>query len=133
MKVRAVMLAIIGLAVLYTGVSHPVFYGADAAGILIGSVLAFYAIRHCKIEYRGANLFYRTHIFIESAIAGLFIARIAYRFLFRATTLAPGISPIERVATDPITLVVIFILVSYYIGYYGYLLRAANRLPPRPE
>lgn len=126
LRFRLVLFAVIGVLLLATGIAHPIRYLADAGGIAIGTILAYFAIRHSEFERRGKELYFRTHIGIQTAVVALFIGRIAYRLLFFAPagqTAAANQDPMQQFTKDPWTAAVFFILVAYYIGYYSFLLR----------
>ncbi|MGO0059166.1 hypothetical protein ACTID9_03980 [Brevibacillus fluminis] len=128
MRFRMVIFAIIGLLLLVAGYVHPILYLADAAGIACGILLAFFAVRHCTFEWRGPDLYHRTHIGIEMAVLALFLGRIAFRFAFMFSpagqaALANDPTQMQQYSRDPWTAFVFFILVAYYIWYYRFLLK----------
>jgi hypothetical protein len=130
---RIGLFALVGLLLLGAGFVHPILYLADAAGIVCGIALALLAVKYCTFETRGPDLYYRTHIGIEAAVLALFIGRIVYRlfFLFAAgpqTSSDPA--AMQQWTKDPWTAVIFFILVSYYIGYYGFVLRECRKHTP---
>jgi hypothetical protein len=97
---------------------------ASLAGAAIGAALAFYAVRHVVHELRDDGLFVKTHIIIESSVLLLFLGRLGYRIM-QVTSAGRGGMP---AGGDPATLLLLFIVVAYYWGYNGWLLRNGQRL-----
>jgi hypothetical protein len=147
MVFRIVVFAIVGLLILSLAFSHPIQYVGDAVGLLCGVTLGYFGIRQLKIEKREQGWFYRTHGTVEAIVLVLFIGRIAYR-LIETMVLHPGAmggaganpyaggyggsaaagNPYGDITHDPLTSGVFFVIVSFYIYFYGYLLRRAKRL-----
>ncbi|RED55476.1 DUF1453 family protein [Cohnella lupini] len=127
MKFRIGIFAVIGVLLIATGFSHPIRYIADAAGIAIGAVLAYLAIRYSEFERSGdGNLYYNTHTGIQAAVVILFVGRLAYRLIFMydgSTPTGSGQEFTQQFSSDPWTAAIFFILVAYYLGYYVFLLR----------
>jgi TRAP-type mannitol/chloroaromatic compound transport system permease large subunit len=129
LTVRIAIFAVIGVLLLGAGFVHPILYLADAAGLVCGGVLAYFAIRHSKFEFRGGELHYRTHIWIETIVVALFIGRIAYRllFVFTAGQQAASGDQMQQYTRDPWTALIFFLIVAYYIGFYLHVLKEGRR------
>lgn len=137
MYLRMGIFTILGVALLSAGFTHPILFAADAAGLVCGALLATLAIRHLNIEQRGAEWYYRTHIGIETAVLALFVGRIAFRIIVLssvAQAVETNPANFNPVMKDPWTSGIFFLLISYYVGYYFFVLRAVkNRLSGRHE
>ncbi|MDB4865980.1 MAG: hypothetical protein JWR03_313 [Cohnella sp.] len=126
LKMRVGIFIAVGLLLLATGFLHPILWAADAAGLIVGSALAWFAIRHNQFEWRESNLYYRTHTAIQAIVVALFVGRIAYRFLFvgqQMSNAADNQAQMQSYTRDPWTAAVFFVLIAFYIGYYSYILR----------
>ncbi|KIL40001.1 hypothetical protein SD70_16640 [Gordoniibacillus kamchatkensis] len=135
---RCVLFAAVGLLVLAMAVARPVLLAGDAVGIICGLTLAYYGIRHLKFEKREQGWYYRTHGIVEAIVLVLFIGRIAYR-LIEMALLNPGVpnsaaaggagaNPYGDLSRDPITSAVLFVIVSYYLTFFTYLLAKGKTL-----
>jgi Protein of unknown function (DUF1453). len=130
LKVRIGIFSVIGILLLATGFPHPAIYLSDALGIACGAVIAYYAIKHSRFELRDETLFYRTHVGIETLVVLLFIGRIAFRIIEMigngGTTPMDQTAQMQQYTNDPITAVIFFLLVAYYIGYFTFILRKGD-------
>jgi hypothetical protein len=137
--VRSVLFTVLGLMIVTLAVRHPIQLVGDAVGLIGGLTLAYYGIRHLKFEKREQGWFYRTHGIVEAIVLALFIGRVVYRIVELAliapgaTGPAPGAggagaNPYGDISRDPLTSAVFFVLVSYYVRFFTYLLRKAKRL-----
>ncbi|WNQ11243.1 sporulation protein [Paenibacillus aurantius] len=134
LKVRMVIFGLIGLLILEASFQHPVSFVADAAGLVLGGVLLLYAVRHTVFEKRESGWFYRTHLWVEMTVVALFLGRLAYRLIAlvsagpSAAQQPPDPAKWESYWQDPLTAGVFFILVVYYVGFYGYVLKRGKGL-----
>lgn len=142
---RLVLFSIIGVLVLLPGIFKPQLFIGDAAGLVIGGILAFYAIKHTTFENQNGKWTYRTHPVIGLIVIVLFIGRIIYR-MFEYSSLmnntgtavseaggAQAAGTQMQYTGDPLTAGVLFILIAYYAGYYGFLLRQKKMLDREAE
>jgi hypothetical protein len=136
---RSVMFGLLGCVFLSFGMFHPINFVADAAGLTAGLILSYYAIKHLRLEKREDGWYYRTHLWIEVTVLAIFVGRIVYRLLAMymqapgAFYPAPGADPLQGVANDPLTVAVLFVMISYYIRYFVYLLRKEKQLEPETQ
>lgn len=131
MKVRLGFFAFAALMLLLLALKHPVMLIGYAAGVIGGLVLARYAERHFVTERRSGELFFRTHIWIESTVLALFLGRIVYRFIEVAMMgdFGAGMPQDPVMMTkDPITGGIVFIIISYYFAYYLFVIRSAKTI-----
>ncbi|ERI07842.1 hypothetical protein [Aneurinibacillus aneurinilyticus] len=131
LRIRMALFLLIGFLILWSSFIHPILYLADAAGIICGITLAMLAIKHSMFEQREKELYYRTHIGIETTILILFIGRFAYRFLviFSMEQAAAAESQLDmkQYIKDPWTAGIFFVVVAYYIWYYAHILREGKK------
>jgi len=135
LKFRLVAFGIIGLLILGVGFMHPIHFIAYALGLGAGLLLGREAIRHTRFEQRADGWYARTHIWVELTVLALFLGRIAYRIVVMLatptpTTIGAGANPNDpmQMTRDPWTAGIFFVIISYYMLYYGYLLREERKL-----
>ncbi|MCC2686472.1 MAG: hypothetical protein K0R75_3371 [Paenibacillaceae bacterium] len=150
--VRLVLFGIVGVLILSAAIAVPSLVPGAIVGVLCGVGLALLAIKYCVTEQRGGVWYYRTHIWIESAVLAIFLGRLVYRLIGVSRAVGAGGFPGAgaagagagaaagagtaggagahgaeaagaAIATDPITAGVFFLIIAYYIVYYVYLLR----------
>ena len=129
---RIVIFSIIVVLLLATSALHPISYIYDLVGIILGSILVIYAMKHSTFEMRNNALFYRTHIWIESIVLFLFLSRFAYRivFMIQMSSQANMNDPqnMQYFGKDPLTLGVFFLLATYYIGFYIFVINRGTSM-----
>jgi hypothetical protein len=139
---RMALLAVVGVLVLVIGFLHPMVYIFDAIGIVLGGIIAYYAIRTTSFEWRQGAWFYRPNPWIGVLLVVLFIGRIAYRVyqdyaMFGATASANGRSAAQAQWTvyshEPFTAIILFTLITYYVAYYTFLIRRERHLEAKGE
>jgi hypothetical protein len=133
---RTIMFGVLGLVILGLGFLHPIFFVADAIGLVGGVALGLVAIRHTRFEKREDVWFYRTHLWVEITVLVLFLGRVAYRMLFIVSANSPNaMNPNDpsQLAKDPLTAGIFFVIVSFYLLYFVYLLKEEVKLDARSE
>ncbi|MBS4174558.1 sporulation protein [Bacillus sp. FJAT-49736] len=129
---RIVIFSIITVLLLGTSALHPISYLYDLLGIILGSILVMYAMKHSTFEMRNTTLYYRTHIWIESLVLFIFLSRFAYRivFMLQMTSNVNMNDPqnTQYYAKDPLTMGVFFLLAAYYIGFYSFVIKRGTSL-----
>ncbi|WP_052350315.1 CcdC protein domain-containing protein [Paenibacillus gorillae] len=136
LKVRIGIFSVIGILLLTAGFTKPQLFAFDAVGLALGAVIVYFAIKHSRFEQREDTLYYRTHIAIEAFVVALFVGRIAYRFLITFTSGSGAAQTavngnavqMQQFAGDPWTALVFYILITYYIGFYLFVLRNSAKL-----
>jgi hypothetical protein len=135
MLVQIVMLAIFGVTLLVTGFSHPQRYLYDAAGILLGAIIARHSLRTSAFEWRKNAWFYRQNPWMDMFLLVLFAGRVAYKGYNEIYALAANeqITHQLHLATytrDPSVTGIIFTLIAYHIVYDTFIIRKARQLSP---
>ncbi|SDO90406.1 hypothetical protein SAMN04487897_12658 [Paenibacillus sp. yr247] len=131
LKFRLTLFSILGLIIFLLGFVHPIHFIGYIIGLAAGIGLGLTAIRHTRFEHRADGWYYRTHLWIEIAVLVLFLSRIVYRLAFITLSADPAnMNPADptQFTKDPVTAGVFFIIVSYYILFFGYLLREEAKL-----
>ena len=89
----------------------------------MGIGLAIWGLRLTKFERTPEGFFYTPNAHIGITLTLLLLARIAYRFYEISTMPLPSGPPPAEFARNPLTLVVLGMLASYYATYAAGLLR----------
>jgi membrane protein CcdC involved in cytochrome C biogenesis len=139
MIIRIVLFAIICVLFLITGYTNPTIYIFDVLGILLGGVIAYFAIRSTSFEWRKNAWYYRPNPWIGAILIVLFIGRIVYRlyqdYALIGNAAAKGagsqLAQQNQLATyshDPSTTIILFVLISYYLVYYTFVIGRERHL-----
>lgn len=127
--VQISLISIVGVLLLASGIVHPITYAGDVAGLVAGAGLALVALRNLVFEKRENDWYYRTHVWIESAVLVLFLARLILRVW---EVMQHGGRQSASQAEDPLTAGAVFLFVSYYIAFAIGLLRRERSLGKAP-
>jgi Protein of unknown function (DUF1453) len=108
---------------------HTLGWTSASLGAIAGGVLGFLAIRKTEFQTREDGLYYRTHIWIQVTVLGLFLMRMTYRFYEVFVAARSGASPSPMQAfQDPLTAGTVCMLLAYNLVYFGFVLRTGGRL-----
>jgi cytochrome b561 len=112
---------------------HPITFLMDLVGVAIGLPLLYFAAKHSVFEWRGDDVFYKTHIWIEILVLILFFFRFFYRFFYQGNAFQTAHTPEEvqqqlKILYDPFMSIVIFLVCTYYVGYAIFLLKKVSGL-----
>jgi len=120
---RMILFGVVGCIFLYASVLHPLNFIADLAGLACGLLLAYYAVKHTEFEQRSDGLYYRTATWVNIAVLALLVGRIVYRMLTQGSIdgAAPP-DPARMFASDPLTIGIFFVIITYYIRFFTFLL-----------
>ncbi|QHZ49101.1 sporulation protein [Bacillus sp. NSP9.1] len=125
---RIVLFSVIFLFLLTMSALHPLSYLYDLIGIGFGFLLTAYALKHVSLENRDGVIYFRTHLWVELLVLCLFL----YRFLFRIieinavedASLKSGSAAYGALfAQDPATMIALFVLAVYYVGFSFFVLK----------
>lgn len=137
MLTRMAVLTIVGILFLSMGFAHPIGYIYDFAGVVLGGIIAYYAIRTTSFEWRQSAWFYRPNPWIGALLLVLFFGRIGYRLfedyqLYGTTPTGHGQpanqTQLSAYSHDPATTIILFTLIAYYVAYYTFLIRRERHL-----
>ena len=132
---RIAIFGILGALILVGSLRDMNLFGAMAAGILGGIVLAWFGLRHTQFEATALGRFYTPHTYIGVFVSALFLGRILYRYVVlysTSTAIAqPDGNPFAAYQKSPLTLAIFGMLVGYYVAYYaGVLVRNRSLAAP---
>jgi hypothetical protein len=138
MRVRIVLLLIIGCLLLPSALRSIALLSAVSAGVAAGLALALWGAARTRFLMIDKQLYYVPHTYTGVAVSLLFVGRIIYRVLqaYGATHAAgagdPGsgtqsFAPAGMVQS-PLTLGLFFVLMGYYVCYYSVVLWKSKRV-----
>lgn len=138
---RMVLLCVVGVLLLI-----PTFFSTELAvmtlvGGAIGLGLAMWAAKHTRFLNEDGVLYYIPHSYTGIIVTALFVGRLAYRFFVLSqgghglmtadTQMGPGdFGGMSNIYHNPVTRLVFFILIGYYVYYYWFVLHESQHLKP---
>jgi hypothetical protein len=140
MGLRIGLLAVIGVALLPLALRSLEFMGVIAAGVAIGLGLGIFAASRTRFETHANAVHYIPHTYTGIAVFALFLGRMIYRLdqLYLgggspggagAGPSATGFAP-QPAAMSPLTLGLLFVLISYNVYYSGRVLWKSRHIKP---
>jgi hypothetical protein len=131
MIARMAILSIIGVLLVPAALRSSDATHGIGAGLALGVALGVWGARHTRYEWHEGALHYVPHTYAGVVVSALFLGRLLYRFLIlwqsgssfdaAAAGSAPG-GAFGTLYHNPLTLGVFFVLIGYYVCYYGYVL-----------
>ena len=134
MGFRAAFLGVIGMLFVPLAFQSLPLAAAVLTGLAGGVLLAVWGAANTGFERDGKDLYYLPHTYSGMAVTALFLGRLAYRYLQGHGTMAPpeGQDAFGQMTAmygrSPLTLSFFFVVVGYYVCYYGLLLYKARHL-----
>lgn len=148
MTVRIVLLAVIGCSLLPMALRSAQFLSAELVGAALGIGMAFWGAQRTRFQMYEGRLHYVPHTYTGIAVSLLFLGRLVFRFIqvyagYHATAdhlqaaagppLANTVYPSQgflpaAMVRSPLTLGIFFVLVGYYVCYYGLVLWKSKHL-----
>ncbi len=132
MIARIVILCIVGALLSPAALRSSAAALAMSAGLVLGVAIGAWGAQHTRFEWHEGELHYVPHTYAGLVVSALFLGRLLYRFLIVSQGgLAAGASAGRAPAAadawgtlyhNPLTLSVFFVLIGYYVCYYGYVL-----------
>ena len=136
MTVRIIVLLVLAATLAPVALRGGEYLAAQAAGAAAGIALALWGASRTKFVRDGGALFYLPHTYTGLAVSALILGRIVYRFaqLYPAGGLSPPGSPAldaqAAMVKSPLTVGLFFVLIGYYVCYYGRVLWKSRRVSP---
>ena len=136
MTVRLVILMVIGAILAALAPRSAAYLLAKTAGAAMGVALALWGAKRTRFLTRSGSTYYVPHTYTGIAVSLLVLGRIAYRVAQvlgepavpgSAAHSAAGAGSMVR---SPITLGTFFVLIGYYVCYYGLVLWKSKHLTP---
>jgi hypothetical protein len=134
MTVRMIILLVLAIVLSRAALRGGAYAAAAAAGAAAGIALALWSATRTRFMRDGERLFYIPHTYTGVAVSALVLGRIAYRIVglyatggFAVPATAGSDDHADMVKT-PLTLGLFFVLIGYYVSYYGWLLWKSKRI-----
>jgi drug/metabolite transporter (DMT)-like permease len=128
LQVSTAVLTLLGITMVALGASRTSSLISDAAGIVIGLILAYYGSATTRFNQREKRLYYLPNTWIGAIVTALFFGRILYR-IYDAATLSRVHSTGEaQVIFGGWSAGLMLVMVSYYVAYNLFLLRKQRQL-----
>jgi hypothetical protein len=95
----------------------------------LGVALGLWGAKHTRFEWHQGKLHYIPHTYAGLIVFALFLGRMLYRLLAiwqsggATGDPAAGASPFGQLSHNPLTLGVFFVLIGYFVCYYGFVLK----------
>ncbi len=150
MRVRIILLLVIGCLLLPAALRSAAFMSAVVAGAAVGIALAMWGAARTRFLLISTQLYYVPHTYTGIAVSFLFLGRLIYRLVqvygsMHATHTAAdsanqAFAPASMLQS-PLTLGLFFVLMGYYVCYYSMVLWNSKRAvaeelsqgPPLPD
>jgi hypothetical protein len=136
MRVRSIILLIVGGALLPVIPRSTAFVAAVVLGVALGVALASWGAARTRFLKVDHQLYYVPHTYTGVAVSLLFLGRLVYRLIqvYAGWDVGHGVgAPTQEYAPagmlrSPLTLGLFFVLVGYYVYYYSAVLWKAKRV-----
>jgi hypothetical protein len=136
MTVRMVILLVLAGTLAPAALRGREYLLAEIAGAAAGVALALWGASRTRFVRDGERLFYIPHTYTGIVISVLVLGRIAYRLLELYPAGAfpvpgnPSAPDSGAMAKAPLTAGLLFVLIGYYVCYYGKVLWKSKRITP---
>lgn len=136
MRVRAVLLLVIGSLLLPSALRSIAFIAGLLGGVAVGIGLGVWGAARTRFMRAANQLYYVPHTYTGIAVSLLFLGRLLYRFIQMYANPhvrnigAPGSGQPFGAAgmlQSPLTLGLFYLLMGYYVCYYSIVLWKAKR------
>lgn len=141
MTLRMIVLLVLAATLVPFALRSTQILIADLAGAVAGMALALWGASRTRFLNENGRVYYIPHTYTGIAVSALFLGRLAYR-LVQMYASGPGSSgaapppafgpmggPQATMAT-PLTGAVFFVLIGYYVCYYGWVLWKSKHITP---
>lgn len=137
MTVRMVLLTVVTCALAPLALRSAQYLGAELIGAALGIGLGVWGAQRTRFQMHGDQLYYVPHTYTGIAVSLLFLGRLVYR-LVQVYAHGPGgqiassdpsrpFAPTSMISS-PLTVGIFFVLVGYYLCFYGWVLWKSKHL-----
>ena len=138
---RMVLLCILGVLLLIPALFNTGLALVTLLGLGIGVSLGVWGAKHTRFLKQDDVLYYIPHTYAGMVVTALFLGRIVYRFVvlsqskFAVASMDNNPKPgdfgsFSAIYSNPVTRVVFFVLIGYYVYYYWFVLHESKQLKP---
>jgi len=137
---RMVLLCVVGASLVLSSLFSREMALVTILGAGIGVALALWAAKHTRFLKEDGVLYYIPHTYAGMVVSALFLGRLVYRFVVLSSSkysviaidgqnMGPGdFGGMSGIYHNPVTRLVFFILIGYYVYYYWYVLHESKHL-----
>jgi hypothetical protein len=140
MILRIILLALVGCALTPMALRSAQYLWAELVGVALGIGLGLWGAERTRFLMYREQLHYVPHTYTGIAVSLLFLGRLVFRFVgvylspqaahvANATDSSQAFAPTSMVRS-PLTVGILFVLVGYYVCYYGLVLWKSKRIKP---
>lgn len=131
MVVRMVILSVLGVTLAPFALRSSQFMLCEIVGLGLGLSLAALGASRTRYLMHEGRLCYVPHTYTGIAVSVLFVGRLAYRLVQVYSGAGASMQglPGAQVVT-PLTTGIFFVLIGYYVAYYGSVLYKSKHLTP---
>lgn len=135
MILRVILLLVLAAALAPAALRGRDYLFAQTAGGAAGVALALWGASRTRFMRDGERLFYIPHTYTGIVVSALVLGRIVYRWV----EMYPGGFPVAGnpspgepagMVKAPLTAGLFFVLIGYYVCYYGKVLWKSRRITP---
>ena len=138
MRVRIGIFCLLAASMVPVAIKSGQFLLAETTGLVAGITVGAWGAQRTRYRSVAGRLYYVPHTYTGIAVSLLFIGRLVYRFVQvysqeRADAPMGATNPMfaqPSVVSSPLTVGLLFVLVGYYVSYYGLVLWKHKRISP---
>ena len=123
MILRVMLLCVAGVFLGVAVVVSPTALFEVLISLALGLAAAYLGLRLTKFESTSGGEFYTPNIYVSFAVFGIFVVRLLYRLVFEFQTgpsaQAASSNSFAGYGGDPLVAAPFFLLIGYYVFYYG--------------
>lgn len=128
MMIRMGILLLLAVSLASLALRSVEFLGVEMGGLAAGVAMALWGAKHTRYERQNGQLYYLPHTYSGIAVTLLVLGRLVYRFVqVYSRGSAQGFAPPSAVQ-NPLTVGLLFVLIGYYVFYYGRVLWKSKHL-----
>jgi hypothetical protein len=142
MALRITVLAVLACALAPSALRSSQFLLADLVGLGTGIALGLYGAERTRFQTVSGRLHYVPHTYTGIAVSLLLMGRLVYRLVAvyggsgrssfdatNATDMSQTFSS-SALAKSPLTLGMLYVVIGYYVCYFGVVLWKSKRIGP---
>ena len=140
MSIRIAIFLVLGATLVPVALRSSALALGELAGVLVGIALALWGASRTRFLSQDGRLYYVPHTYTGIAVSLVFVGRLVYRLAQLSSggaLAAPGATANGGAAgapagmvRSPLTVGIFFVLIGYYVCYYGLVLRKSKHITP---
>jgi hypothetical protein len=129
MTLRVVLLTVVACALAPMALRSAQYLWAELGGAALGIGLGFWGTQRTRFLMYREQLHYLPHTYTGIAVSLLFLGRLVFRMVqaYTGAHAAQASAPASMVRS-PLTVGILFVLVGYYVCFYGWVLWKSKHL-----